>query len=76
MHAFAGAGARGVSGLSLGACRIADVLSFSCLLVYGDARRAGSVMVCVGPVRGQRTTFYLLGRVTNCRGLCLLGGEY
>lgn len=35
MHAFAGASARGVSGLSLGACCIVDVLSFSCLLVYG-----------------------------------------
>lgn len=67
MHTFAGAGARGVSGFSLGACcicgfsvavwfivcgavRIVDVRSFSCLLVYGCARRAGCVMVCVGDV--------------------------
>lgn len=59
MHAFAGAGARGVSGLSLGACRIVDVLSFSCLLVYGGARRAGSVMVCVWE-SGSGSAHYVL----------------
>lgn len=57
-----------VSILSLGACCIVDALSFSCLLVYGGARRAGRVMVCVRMfwfgVSVLRATCW--GCVTNC----------